>query len=1195
MLGGLRGVATASAIGTALGVGALAGGPGAEAAPPRPVPPSSVKSPLPIDAKAPSGLKHSTSLAARKARTLSGTRYERTTRSAARLLAIKTFDSLLNAPAFSAASPSNGLRTMPGERNMLGSRSVIASDTKTGRRMLVNSTSPLTVPASGGKRALIDLSLRTQGSVVRPAMAAVPVSISRSRGAVAFPGKGFSIALSGMSPVATPAVTSRQVFFADARTDSDYAVRSLPAGAESFVQLRSRLSPEVFRLKVTMPAGARLQRAKAERPIPGDPPKAIAIVKNGKAIGYVSPATTIDADRIPVPTSTRIDGDSIVLTVRHRAADVKYPLLLDPQYYTQSSSCANGFSGWSWAEGGAVPAGYGHFGSATCVPAYASGLYQSMKTNSYYYAGQYAAFRFVAPPGSYIGNATFGNIAHYPYNSSIFTGIGPAPFFTSWYSNVSGYNPNNGGTVGNPFQAGYGFQGAILDTCFAPRCTGPAGNDGDVAALGLQAINANYTGANNPRDTMGYANVAVGDTHPPTFSSAAPASVDWNDDNGSVHSVNPSISDYGLGAYAIGLTGGREGFQNRYATCNYNPQPTQAPCPSSFATSLNYTLDEGINTLSLSGNDLVNNYAPGQTWTDKIDRTPPRMTLSGEAFDRSRESGDPLGGTRLTTSAELAVTAADGAGGDPLTRRSGAERIDLEIDGIDQADPIAAEPCATDSCTLNGNYTVDPDQFSDGDHILRVTAVDAVGNRSSQTLTVTIGLPSDIEDKIEQGDENDAPVDYTTPDSPQRSGSDATEEPAVQARAPGSALAARANYGLAEPKVQAFGDQRFADLQLGYARYIVPWNVIPRADQLNGGNNPSYRCPGDRNARVTPTDTATYAEMKAWYDAVIQYNDNHAQKLKMVVAFEHDRKDEFYCYLPNDNEYVAATRQFRVAFPEVKIFSPWNEPNFSVQPTSRRFNPEDSVISPTTYPIYENGARAAGRFWRLFRQDCGAACETVLAGEFTDGSDFSAKKTRANGYTFSKGSYFRDYVSGMGDIPPDTVWSWHAYSGPYSGEQCAEVQPPEKVKRSGRYFFTSKTPGRRCPGDRVERRSRSTLRLRAYAASLPGLRPRIWLTEQGGRADLHVRDDVRYDGPTGGGTAQESDDALLGRAAADLTFLFEKMATATDLVDRVFVYRWLPDKALDEIRSTNEGFDSGLLNLDGSTRPSYTAFANALP
>jgi len=715
---------------------------------------------------------------------------------------------------------------------------------------------------------------------------------------------------------------------------------------------------------------------------------------------------------------------------------------------------------------------------------------------------------------------------------------------------------------------------------------------GNYAVFGTQIFNTQIPSFTN---FMGAANISIGDRDTPQITDLS-GPTGWTNDTGA--QITASASDLGLGVRQLKLSAPDQpdwnGTRDSAPACNGD---RNSRCSTWRAHTVDTgNLQEGRNRILAQATDPVDHQSPPREINVDVDTVGPQLTFSGEAFDGRVDPANGLDGRTILDPADLVVSATDGdPNGGPLARRSGAERIELEIDGIKQDTPIAAQACASDSCGLGGTFTVDPVEFGDGVHELRVTAIDRAGNRQVSSVKVRIGVTAASVPKVSSDDQGDSPTDYNDPDSPAMTepAEDTTAQPrAASPAASPSPLGVRSAFGLGEPGIAPFTNEpRFDSLKLGYARYIVPWNIMKRdSATLGGAAQPSYQCATDNKPRQTPADDFTLPAFQRWYDAVKSYNAAHpTDPLKMVIAFEHDRSDAFLCYLPTAAEYLDATAAFRSRFPDITIYSSWNEPNNRTQPTSRGFNPTDAPISPNSIP-YVNGARAAGNYWRLLNNAC-AAC-TVLAGEFLDTEDFSAKRTRANGYVFTKGSYFRDYLSGMGTVPGDTTWSWHGYSAMYSGEQCAVAQTGEKSKRNGRYFANNRN--RRCPSGGLERRSRSTLRLRAYAASIPGAAAKIWLTEQGGQTGLHARDDIRYDGPTGGGTSQEDDPVLEGRAGADLDFLFAKLDRVSNRIERVFTYRWLPDEPLDKIRRDNRGFDSGLLDINGTTRPAYTAFSDAL-
>ena len=111
--------------------------------------------------------------------------------------------------------------------------------------------------------------------------------------------------------------------------------------------------------------------------------------------------------------------------------------------------------------------------------------------------------------------------------------------------------------------------------------------------------------------------------------------------------------------------------------------------------------------------------------------------------------------------------------------------------------------------------------------------------------------------------------------------------------------------GVGDQKAAMFADERWRQLDLKVARYVMPWNGL------------------DTNAdRVT-----------AWFDA--------AQKagIEPLVAFNHSLGDQCPgdpCKAPSPQEFERAFREFHERYPWVEHISPWNEANHQSQPTGRR-------------------------------------------------------------------------------------------------------------------------------------------------------------------------------------------------------------------------------------------------------------------
>ena len=125
-----------------------------------------------------------------------------------------------------------------------------------------------------------------------------------------------------------------------------------------------------------------------------DTMKAIAVVRGDKRLGYMSLASTMDADGQPVETSTAIEANRVVISVRHRDADLRYPLLVDPTVWEDyRDGYLSNMAGWSFAANVA-----GKFGAAQWPTTPAGyGLYISAPQNTAFTAGNAGYWYWTAP------------------------------------------------------------------------------------------------------------------------------------------------------------------------------------------------------------------------------------------------------------------------------------------------------------------------------------------------------------------------------------------------------------------------------------------------------------------------------------------------------------------------------------------------------------------------------------------------------------------------------------------------------------------------------------------------------------------------------------------------------------------------------------------------------------------------------
>lgn len=560
---------------------------------------------------------------------------------------------------FDGAQPDPGVKV--GKR--LGNGAYVTQNAS-GEKTVLQSSLPLETENVAGEQQPVDLTLASEGTGFRTRNAFVDLRIApRAGGGVSFP--GFSIAPGGRAD-ATAAESADRVFFANTETDADFVVAPRPAGAELGWQLRSPASPERLTLDVALPAGAVLRRARTDMPIAGDPPSAFEIATGDDAIAYIQPPNAYDADGVPVPSEAVIVGDSIVVTVRHREREYRYPLFVDPEVQVKD------YHGSNWRGWGTVATPYNptpntrnYYGASAANCAYYCGLYLSMPTNHVYsWNGSSIYWQYRAIANTYIYAGTFGGMGHIPSAPYAAYGAGyqthPWVFsrwfngifngtFTNWEANTNYLN--QGGAHGpNPFGPSWGGASGITHafclTAPGPRCdrenTPPS--DSNALILGLNAkndINQNdiQTLGSRASVTMAWSNTYLNDRYNPYISSAKPTDKDWTDDSTTLdHPLNVSVHDDGLGAYNLDLSGYGAGSTvvARDAGCSGDPQ--RSPCPLNWTTGLSYRLNEGVSTLKLRATDVVDNVATEQAWTEKIDRSDPEIGLP---FVGESETGYP--------------------------------------------------------------------------------------------------------------------------------------------------------------------------------------------------------------------------------------------------------------------------------------------------------------------------------------------------------------------------------------------------------------------------------------------------------------------------------------------------------------------------------------------------------------------------
>ena len=205
------------------------------------------------------------------------------------------------------------------------------------------------------------------------------------------------------------------LFYPETETASDTLVAPMAGGVEVFEQLRSPESPERFDFALRLPKEATLR--------PSEAGGAEILSSSGKTIAEVPPSSATDAQGAPVPVTTSVEGDSLVLEVSHRSGEVAYPVLLDPAYVTDTTSFGEwgpyetaeyslGNSGWL----SAISKGH-HWYGANTFGQWAYGAYGS---TAYVYWANFSPVNFYVHTCS--NTQPHGYIGIYNVNSASYEG-----------------------------------------------------------------------------------------------------------------------------------------------------------------------------------------------------------------------------------------------------------------------------------------------------------------------------------------------------------------------------------------------------------------------------------------------------------------------------------------------------------------------------------------------------------------------------------------------------------------------------------------------------------------------------------------------------------------------------------------------------------------------------------------------------
>src|SRR5215218_3712405 len=191
-------------------------------------------------------------------------------------------------------------------------------------KAIVESTVPLRAVDEAGDKLPVDLALEDRGGHLRSANPLVGVLFSKDPAqGVRFEHSGVGVSVEGASAEASGVARDDRLAVPAILPDTDFWAAPTSAGFESFALLRSAKSPESIVLDVDLPQGAELR---------GLPDGGAVVVRGDEQLVSVSEPFATDADGQVVKVGMAVESGRLVLSVPHRDADVRYPVLVDPEF-----------------------------------------------------------------------------------------------------------------------------------------------------------------------------------------------------------------------------------------------------------------------------------------------------------------------------------------------------------------------------------------------------------------------------------------------------------------------------------------------------------------------------------------------------------------------------------------------------------------------------------------------------------------------------------------------------------------------------------------------------------------------------------------------------------------------------------------------------------------------------------------------
>ncbi|MDQ5807516.1 MAG: hypothetical protein M3320_02465, partial [Actinomycetota bacterium] len=547
---------------------------------------------------------------------------------------------------------------------------------------VVDSMAPIAIEAGDGWLP-VDLDLVRSGAGFVGRETTVDVRVPPRAGETAAVGRTGL----GMIPLVGARATDAElvdgrVFWTSAATDTDVIAMPIPGGLEVGYFLRSPEAPEELVLGLALPDGAVAQRGL-------DPMDGVRITRAGQTIARITQPVAVDASGEALPVRYAIRDGDLVMRIDHRAADVEYPIAVDPRMDQEWQDRGDPYTAWTpnvvhyWM-GPAWSLATGDVGVGRGLNIWKDSGEGAPDERADYYR--------TAPGNSHIEHVNVRSIQWWLAKSCLRIGVnrsagGTWPWIDGWYEDCrdSAGTIHNGSFygvgVGVPTGARTADTWSLVLTHYHPPQFGWGWRGYHMAHFG----NVEFWYSDFVKPSLGTV--------------TWPAST-WYDPTKTSRTWRITSSDAGVGLKSTGIDGSWGTAEYDIAGSNNCSGDYNSICPPSNDKSGDLRgAPDGEHTVKAKAHDLVHTPATESVAsTVRLDRGFPKAELSGAsvtAADAHKAVGD--GRHALTVT-----------GSDPkpagVNATSGARASSVDEGGSRESRYASATGCTKD-CTAGGAYS----------------------------------------------------------------------------------------------------------------------------------------------------------------------------------------------------------------------------------------------------------------------------------------------------------------------------------------------------------------------------------------------------------------------------------------------------------------------------------------------------------